>query len=73
MSYVDVEVAEGRRCAGEIAEMAAKLDAFVEGESCELCHMLDTLASNLKVLANDLSEASNAYEKEADSDGKAAE
>lgn len=61
MSYIDVEVAEGRRCAGVITNLASQLSAYTEGQSCELCQILESFVSTLDVLAADLLEATDAY------------
>ena len=63
MSYIDVDVKEGRRCAGIITVLAAQLDSIVEGASCELCHAMEEFSQKLSVLAADLLSSTEAYAK----------
>jgi hypothetical protein len=55
---------EGRRCAGVVDALAAKVDELVTGEDCELCHALDEYAHKLRVLAADLLAVTDAVEKQ---------
>jgi hypothetical protein len=59
----NVDYDEGRRCARVVDALAVKVDALVTGEDCELCHVLDTFAHKLRVLAADLLEVTETVEK----------
>lgn len=63
MSNTGINFNEGRRCAELISAQAAEIGSLIEGESCELCHMLSTYAQKLRVLASDLSAVTEACEE----------
>ena len=61
MSYIDVDIEEGRRCAGVITALAAELGSLVEGETCEMCHAIESYCRKLNTLASDLLASTEAY------------
>jgi hypothetical protein len=62
MSYISVDFDESRRCAAVIDSLAEKVGALIDGEDCELCHMLEAYASKLRVLASDLLETTEKFD-----------
>lgn len=63
MTYIDDDVAEGRRCAGLILAQAAQLNEHIVGASCELCHVIEAFSQKLSILSDDLLASTEAYAK----------
>ena len=62
MSYISVDFDESRRCVAVIDSLAEQVGALAEGESCELCPLLEEYAQKLRILASDLLQTTDKFD-----------